>query len=148
MIESFCKWNILGLGDDFVHYFMHWLLFSGLYLNTKKAFLQLQCNWQVIDWSDRCGCSLWKLLYALLACVRLCGTDLVHMFLFPIHSWRIWSVISHLQCSWFSINLTLIKLSLAISLWTSAAFARLRAVDGHPPRISPCRAITSLSHSF
>lgn len=101
-----------------------------------------------MDWSDRSGCSLWKLSYTILACVRLCGTHLVHMFLFPEYSWRIWSVISHLLCSWFSINLTPIKLSLAINLWTSAAVAKFWAFDGHPPRVSPCRAITSLSQSF
>jgi hypothetical protein len=54
----------------------------------------------------------------------------------------------HLLCSFFSINFTLFKLSLAISLWTSAAAARFRAVDGHPPRVSPWRAITFLSQSL
>lgn len=114
---------------------------------TQKRLFSSNSNWQVMDWSSKSGCSLWKLSICSFGLSETVWNGLgAYVPLSQI--WRIWSVISHLQCIWFSINLTLIKLSLAISLWTSAADSRFWAVDGHPPHVSPLRVITCLSQSF
>jgi len=64
--------------------------------------------------------------------VRLCGTNVVKIFLFSKSSWRISWIISVLMCSWFTMHVRIIWWSLDTSSQNFAPLSRFWAADDCP----------------